>query len=94
MNSAGLAIKRYSFDTVGFYWDSIEHVAMSDLIASERKTIDPETLSKQLGLSRNSTYAALQEGKIPGAVQIGRRWLIPVNAADRLLSGAIRDGAS
>jgi excisionase family DNA binding protein len=50
-----------------------------------RKTIPVETLAEQLGISRNSTYQAIQQGKVPGAIKIGRRWLIPANAADWLL---------
>jgi len=52
-----------------------------------RKTIDPSTLAGQLGLSTNGVYSALQSGTIPGAVRVGRRWLIPADAADRLLAG-------
>lgn len=59
-----------------------------------KKTIDPETLGEQLGLSRNAVYAALQRGEVPGAVQLGRRWLIPKDAADRLLSGAATNGGA
>jgi excisionase family DNA binding protein len=40
-----------------------------------------------LGIGRNQTYEALQQGKIKGAFRIGRRWLIPDAVIDRLMSG-------
>lgn len=51
-----------------------------------QKTIKAIDLAQQLGISRNVAYNAIKEGKIPGAVRIGRKWLIPIDAADRLLN--------
>jgi excisionase family DNA binding protein len=53
--------------------------------ASKMRT--PEELMVVLGIGRNQTYEALQQGKIKGAFRIGRRWLIPDAVIDRLMSG-------
>lgn len=53
---------------------------------TKRKTITVDELANQLGLSRNKTYAAIKAGEIP-AVRIGKRILIAVDAAERLLAG-------
>lgn len=57
----------------------------------KKKTISVEELAAQLGLSRNRTYEALNEGEIP-AVRIGKRFLIAADTADRLLAGAAKGG--
>jgi excisionase family DNA binding protein len=42
---------------------------------------------ERLRLGLNQTYQALHDGKIPGAFQLGRRWIIPRLAFERLLRG-------
>jgi excisionase family DNA binding protein len=42
-------------------------------------------VSARLGLHRTTVAAALRRGDLPG-VRIGRRWLVPVAALDRLLA--------
>jgi excisionase family DNA binding protein len=37
-----------------------------------------------LGIGRNAAYEAVRNGAIP-AIRIGRRWLVPVLALERLL---------
>jgi len=49
-------------------------------------TISVEDAAARMGVGRNQMYAAVREGKIP-SIKIGRRWLIPRLALDRLLSG-------
>src|SRR5262249_6565995 len=44
-----------------------------------------------LGISRNSAYEAAKRKEIP-AIRIGRRWLVPRDALDRLLAGSDDSG--
>jgi excisionase family DNA binding protein len=37
-----------------------------------------------LGIGRNAAYEAVRNGEIP-AIRIGKRWLVPVPALERLL---------
>ena len=37
-----------------------------------------------LGIGRNAAYEAVRNGEIP-AIRIGKRWLVPVAALERLL---------
>jgi excisionase family DNA binding protein len=46
-----------------------------------------EDVATRLGVGRNQAYEAVAAGKIPGAFRLGRRWLIPRVAFDRMLSG-------
>jgi hypothetical protein len=39
----------------------------------------------RLGLSSNAAYRAAKNGEIPGAFQIGSKWLVPVALADQKL---------
>jgi excisionase family DNA binding protein len=39
-----------------------------------------------LGLSKCSAYAAVNSGELP-AIRIGRRWIVPRHALERILSG-------
>ena len=54
----------------------------------------PLTISEaaeRLGLHRLTLRAAIDRGEVP-AVQIGRRWLVPVAAVERLASGQPAEG--
>lgn len=53
----------------------------------QQLTLSVKEAAKALGLSRNSTYQACQEGKIPH-ITIGRRILIPRAALDKMLAEA------
>ena len=44
-----------------------------------------EDLAARLGIGRNQAYEAVAAGKIPGAFRLGRRWLIPRVAFDKML---------
>jgi len=48
-----------------------------------------EDLALKLGIGRNQAYEVVASGQISGVFRIGRRWLIPRLALDRLLSGEI-----
>jgi excisionase family DNA binding protein len=39
-----------------------------------------------LGLSKCSAYEAVNSGELP-AIRIGRRWIVPRHALERILSG-------
>jgi excisionase family DNA binding protein len=39
-----------------------------------------------LGLSKCSAYAAASSGALP-AIRVGRRWIVPRHALERMLSG-------
>jgi len=42
--------------------------------------------ARRLKIGRNQAYEAAARGEIP-AVRIGRRWLVPIAALNRLLNG-------
>ena len=51
------------------------------------RTCSVEEAAKILGISRNTAYAAVQSGQLP-IVKIGRRFLVPRAALERMLEGA------
>jgi excisionase family DNA binding protein len=50
--------------------------------------LTPENVATALGIGRNQTYEALQQGKIP-AIRFGRRWLIAKVTIDQILAGEL-----
>jgi excisionase family DNA binding protein len=52
--------------------------------AAETTTI--ADAAKRLKIGRNQAYEAAARGEIP-VIRIGRRWLVPTAALDRLLAG-------
>lgn len=44
--------------------------------------------AKRLRIGRNQAYEAAHRGDIP-TIRIGKRWLVPTGALDRLLSGEV-----
>jgi excisionase family DNA binding protein len=46
-----------------------------------------EDVATRLGIGRNQAYEAVAAGKIPGAFRLGRRWLIPRVAFEKMLAG-------
>ena len=50
-----------------------------------RQTIDlwPDA-GRRLGIGRNQTYEAARRGEIP-AIELGRRWVVPIAAFQRML---------
>ena len=53
----------------------------------------PEEAARVLRVGRNTMYEAIRRGEIP-AVRIGRRWLVPKRALERLLLGTDTDAAA
>jgi excisionase family DNA binding protein len=56
---------------------------------TERQTLKIEEAAKILGISRNTAYDAVKTGQLP-TVKIGRRFLVPKAALERLLDSAAR----
>jgi excisionase family DNA binding protein len=56
-------------------------------MATERQTLKIEEAAKILGISRNTAYDAVRSGQLP-TVKIGRRFLVPKAALERLLESA------
>lgn len=52
-----------------------------------REVLTPAQVEQITGLSKNTLYALLSSGKVPG-LRAGRRWLIPRESLDRWLSTA------
>jgi excisionase family DNA binding protein len=56
----------------------------AEKIVSETTTI--VAAAKRLRIGRNQAYEAAARGEIP-AIRVGRRWLVPTAALDRMLRG-------
>jgi excisionase family DNA binding protein len=50
------------------------------------ETTTIEAAAKRLRIGRNQAYEAAQRGEIP-VIRIGRRYLVPTAALDRMLHG-------
>jgi excisionase family DNA binding protein len=55
----------------------------------ERQTLTMEEAARVLGISRSSAYEAVRRGELP-TVKIGRRYVVPRVALERLLDQAGR----
>jgi excisionase family DNA binding protein len=53
----------------------------------ERQTLTVEEAARVLGISRSSAYEAARRGELP-TVRIGRRYVVPRVALERMLSQA------
>ena len=56
----------------------------------DRLVLTIEEAGKLLGLGRSGTYEAARRGDIP-VLRIGRRWLVPRVALDKMLADAGKD---
>ena len=54
---------------------------------AERQTLTVEEAARVLGISRSSAYEAVRRGELP-TVKIGRRYVVPRVALERLLNQA------
>lgn len=50
----------------------------------DRETLTVEEVGRVLGIGRNTAYAAVRDGSIP-TLRIGKRYVVPRAALDRLL---------
>ena len=57
------------------------------MLIVEKRTISVEEAGQYLGIGRSAAYEGVRSGDIP-AIRIGRRWLVPVAALDRMLNQA------
>jgi excisionase family DNA binding protein len=53
----------------------------------KRRTLTIEEAAVTLGVSKALAYEMAREGKLP-TLRVGKRWLVPVVALDRLLECA------
>ena len=56
----------------------------------DRLVLTIEEAGKLLGLGRSGTYEAARRGDIP-VLRIGRRWLVPRVALDKMLADTGKD---
>jgi excisionase family DNA binding protein len=59
-------------------------------MGNERQTLKIEEAAKVLGISRNTAYEAVKSGQLP-TIKIGRRFLVPKAALDRMLNTGPRN---
>jgi len=52
----------------------------------EKKVLTVEELAKELGISKSLAYREVRKGKIY-SIKCGDRYLVPVKALEKLLSG-------
>ena len=61
----------------------------------ERKTLTVVEAANILGISRNTAYELARLGKLPGALRLGRRFLVSRRALEAFLEGkGDADGAA
>ena len=53
----------------------------------ERKTLTVVEAAKILGIGRNTAYELARQGKLPGALRLGRRILVSRQALEAFLEG-------
>ena len=53
----------------------------------ERKTLTVDEAARYLGIGRSAAYDAVNQGDIP-VLRIGRRFLVPVVALEKMLAEA------
>jgi excisionase family DNA binding protein len=58
---------------------------------SQRLTLTVEEVAAMLGIARHSAYKACHQGELP-VIKLGRRFLIPKVAFDRMLAEARKNG--
>jgi excisionase family DNA binding protein len=68
-----------------------DHYRMGDQPA-ERQTLTVEEAARVLGIGRSAAYIAARRGDLP-AIRIGRRYVIPRVALERMLSEGRRDSS-
>ncbi|WOH55139.1 helix-turn-helix domain-containing protein [Bradyrhizobium sp. BWC-3-1] len=56
-------------------------------MSTQRLTITISEAAERLGVSRNTAYEAARRGDIP-VIRIGKRFLVPIAAFERLLAEA------
>ena len=62
-------------------------------VMDERKTLTVVEAANILGIGRNTAYELARQGKLPGALRLGRRILVSRQALEAFLEGG-GDGGS
>ena len=57
------------------------------LVMDERKTLTVVEAANILGIGRNTAYELARQGKLPGALRLGRRILVSRQALEAFLEG-------
>ena len=57
----------------------------------EPATMNLEAAAKFLGIGRQTAYDLAAQGKFPGALKLGRRWVVSRKALDAWLEGRAGD---
>ena len=60
----------------------------ADRNLTARRAISPSELAAQLGVSPASALRACRDGRVR-AIRFGKRFLVPADEADRILSGGL-----
>jgi excisionase family DNA binding protein len=55
----------------------------------ERLTLTVDEAARRLGIGRGQAYAGVRVGEIP-SIKIGKRYLVPIAALERMLAGTER----
>jgi excisionase family DNA binding protein len=64
-----------------------KHKTVKATGADDGEITSIEDAAKRLGIGRNQAYEAARHGQLP-VIRIGRRYLVPTAALNRLLSGS------
>jgi excisionase family DNA binding protein len=62
-------------------------VVLAKRAASKMATV--EDVADELGIGRNLAYALAKAGRIPGIMQLGRRYLIPRTILAKITNGEV-----
>ena len=54
---------------------------------TELATMKIEEAAQVLGIGRQTAYDLANEGKLPGAIRLGKRWVVSRKALEEVLSG-------
>ena len=56
-------------------------------IKTELATMKIEEAAQVLGIGRQTAYDLANEGKLPGAIRLGKRWVVSRKALEEVLLG-------
>ena len=67
--------------------DTVGRRVTRTLVMDERKTLTVVEAARILGIGRNTAYELARQGKLPGALRLGRRVLVSRQALEAFLEG-------
>lgn len=59
--------------------------------AKEPATVKVEEAARILGIGRQTAYELAAQGKLPGALRLGRRWVVSLKTLNAWLEGKAGD---